>query len=102
MPRQPVAEAFGTTLRELRMARGFSQERLAEVTGFHRTYTSLLERGLRTPTLSAIVRLSDALGATPEYLVKETVARLRLSEEPEPMASELDLHQDESADASES
>jgi|SRR6185312_5460387 len=78
-PRQAVAQAFSATLRELRTVRGFSQERLAEAAGLHRTYTSLLERGLRTPTLTAIVRLSDALGVTPAYLVQQTVARLPLN-----------------------
>ncbi len=77
-PRQAVAQAFSATLRELRTARGLSQERLAEAAGLHMTYASMLERGLRTPTLTVIVRLSDALGVTPAYVVEQTVARLPL------------------------
>ncbi len=101
-PRHTIAQAFGATLRELRRARSFSQEHLAEVAGLHRTYTSLLERGLRTPTLTAIVRLADALGVTSEYLVKETMARRPLHEKLELTASKVNLYPDEPADASES
>lgn len=61
--------AFGRVLRELRHARGLSQEKLAFLGGFDRTYPSLLERGLRTPTLSVIFRLADVLGITASQLV---------------------------------
>lgn len=36
---------FGSRIRELRLARGLSQEQLAELTGFHRTYIGMIERG---------------------------------------------------------
>ncbi len=55
--RHDVALAFGALVRELRTAQGLTQEGLAERGGFHRTYPSLLERGLRTPTLSVLFNL---------------------------------------------
>jgi transcriptional regulator with XRE-family HTH domain len=69
MQRQTVAIAFGRVLRELRRARGLSQEQLASLSDFDRTYPSLLERGLRTPTLSVIFRLAEVLGITASTLV---------------------------------
>lgn len=45
---------FGSRIRELRRARGLSQERLAELTGFHRTYIGMIERGERNLSLSNI------------------------------------------------
>ncbi len=45
---------FGTRIRELRTARGLSQEKLAELTGFHRTYIGMIERGERNISLSNI------------------------------------------------
>lgn len=75
--RSRVALAFGSTLRELRRARGLSQEELALVSGFDRTYTSLLERGLRTPTLPVLFRLAEALGVEACKLVTLTQDRLR-------------------------
>jgi transcriptional regulator with XRE-family HTH domain len=69
MRRQNVATAFGRVLRELRHARGLSQEQLAALGDFDRTYPSLLERGLRTPTLTVVFRLADVLGITASALV---------------------------------
>ena len=42
---QPLINAFGKRIRPLRSARGLSQEQLAELTGFHRTYIGMIERG---------------------------------------------------------
>ncbi len=67
--RQKVAMAFGRVLREERRARGLSQEELASRGDFDRTYPSLLERGLRTPTLTAVFRLADVLGISASALV---------------------------------
>ena len=41
------------------------------------TYPSLLERGLRTPSLSVVIEIGRALGIEPAQLVIETLARLR-------------------------
>ena len=77
LPRNAVALAFGATIRKMRTARGLSQETLAERGGFDRTYPSLLERGLSTPTLTAIFRLADALDITPETLLSDAYDRIR-------------------------
>jgi len=57
-------EAFGRVLRSYREGAGLSQEELAELTDLHRTYISLLERGLNSPSLGTLFRLSQALGVT--------------------------------------
>ena len=62
-------EAFGRVLREIRNSKRISQERLAFESGLHPTYISLLERGLRSPSLKAIVRLSTALELRPSDLL---------------------------------
>ena len=45
---------FGARVRELRIARELSQEQLGELTGFHRTYIGMIERGERNLSLSNI------------------------------------------------
>ncbi len=75
--RRRVAIAFGAVLRALRRERDLSQEQLAEGCDFDRTYPSLLERGLRTPTLTVLLRLADVLNVEAASLVSETVRRLR-------------------------
>jgi len=74
--RRRVPLAFGATLRELRRARGVTQEELALIGGFNRTYTSLLERGLRTPTLTVLFRLAEALSVGPCRVVLLTEQHL--------------------------
>ncbi len=54
--RHEVAVAFGKTLRAARRERGISQEDLAFRADCDRTYPSLLERGLRTPTLTVYLK----------------------------------------------
>jgi transcriptional regulator with XRE-family HTH domain len=77
MRTRKVAVAFGRVLRETRLQRGLSQDRLASLCDFDRTYPSLLERGLRSPTLAMIFRLSDALNINPSLLVTKTHDELR-------------------------
>ncbi len=50
---------FGTRVRELRTARCLSQEQLAELTGFHRTYIGMVERGERNLSLSNVAVFAE-------------------------------------------
>jgi transcriptional regulator with XRE-family HTH domain len=68
-----VARAFGAVLREVRSARGLTQEDLAAEAEVDRTYPSLLERGHRLPTLGVYFRLCRALRCAPAELMAATV-----------------------------
>jgi transcriptional regulator with XRE-family HTH domain len=61
--------AFGRRLRKLRKEHGVSQDRLALITGFHRTTISKLELGERDPQLGTILRLARGIGVAPEAFV---------------------------------
>jgi transcriptional regulator with XRE-family HTH domain len=69
------AIAFGRVLRKTRAEVGMSQEKLANYMGIDRTYPSLMERGLRAPTITTICRLADAMRKQPSEMVA------RMSEE---------------------
>ena len=58
---RPEAETFGRVLREVRLKRGLSQQALAERCGSNIPYISELERGLKAPTLTMILRLAGGL-----------------------------------------
>jgi transcriptional regulator with XRE-family HTH domain len=60
---------FGRRLRKLRTEHGVSQDRLASITGFHRTTISKLELGERDPQLGTILRLARGVGVPPEAFV---------------------------------
>ena len=51
----------GTRIKSLRRGRGYSQEKLAEVTGINPKYLSSIERGEENPTLDLFIRLSQGL-----------------------------------------
>ncbi len=78
--KRDVARAFGSALRAARTERGLSQDKLSEICEFDRTYPSLLERGLRSPTICMLLRLADALRLEPAQLVNCTVEQLRQEE----------------------
>lgn len=59
---------FGKVVARLRRQRGMSQESLDGA--IHRTYLSEIERGLKSPTLSTISKLAQALGVPPAFLVE--------------------------------
>lgn len=60
---------FGEVIRKAREDRSISQEALADLAGLHRTYISLLERGLRNPSLTVITKLAGALGTSSSILI---------------------------------
>ena len=64
-----IVQTFGIVLRELRVQNKLSQEKLAELCELDRTYISLLERGLRQPTLSTIFKLAKALQTKPSEFI---------------------------------
>jgi transcriptional regulator with XRE-family HTH domain len=59
---------FGRTVRELRLARGWTQEYLANRSQLHPTYIGGVERGERNVSLENIVRIANALGEHPAAL----------------------------------
>jgi|SRR5690554_1121940 len=71
MIRKDLPDYFGQVLKECRLKAGLSQEELALESGLDRTYISMLERGVKIPTLSTLVKLSKALSVTPvQFLVR--------------------------------
>jgi transcriptional regulator with XRE-family HTH domain len=66
---QPEGELFGKRLRELRLKRGMTQEDLAQAAGTAGPYVSDMERGLKVPSLTTILRLASALKCKPTTLI---------------------------------
>ncbi|UWJ21252.1 Regulatory protein (plasmid) [Bacillus cereus] len=56
-----IKEQFGMSIKYYRNKKGISQEKLAEITGLHRTYISEVERGNRNVSLININKIATAL-----------------------------------------
>ena len=59
-----IAKTVGQRIRNYRTQLGYSQEKIAELSGCHPTYIGQLERGEKNATLESIEKISNALGVT--------------------------------------
>jgi len=66
---QAEGEVFGRRLRELRQKYGVTQQQLSIATDLTEGYISNMERGLKVPSLTTILRLAVALGCKVTELV---------------------------------
>jgi transcriptional regulator with XRE-family HTH domain len=66
----PALQSLGRRIQDYRKKRGLSQEALADIGRFDRTYVSLIERGLRNPSFLNLCRFATALGLHPSDLIK--------------------------------
>ena len=67
---------FGSVLRQLRRSAFLTQEELAFKVGLARTYVSLLERGVKSPTLIVFFRLCVVLEQKPDEVIAEIYRRI--------------------------
>jgi transcriptional regulator with XRE-family HTH domain len=67
-----IIGSFGTTVRQLREQRGWSQEALAEHADLNRSYIGELERGQAIPSLLTLNKISTALGVSLSNLLAHT------------------------------
>ncbi|WP_141454385.1 helix-turn-helix transcriptional regulator [Pseudoxanthomonas sp. z9] len=63
-------ERISANLKKLRKARNLSQEELAELGEFHRTYVSQLERCVTNISIDGLERLANALSVDIRELLK--------------------------------
>lgn len=68
---EPILKSFGEKIRLLRKAENLSQEKLADLTGFHRTYIGMVERGERNVSLKNLAQFANAFHISLEILMKD-------------------------------
>lgn len=56
-----IVRVFGTNLRRLRIEKGYSQEKFAELCGLHRTYISDIECFTRNISIGNVQKIANAL-----------------------------------------
>ncbi len=66
-----VLTKLGKNIKHLRLAKGISQEKLAELANLHRTYIGGVERGERNISLLNLTRLAQALEVSVTDLVED-------------------------------
>ncbi|HZF78744.1 MAG TPA: helix-turn-helix transcriptional regulator [Rubrivivax sp.] len=69
--RDPSLVALGLAIRTLRLAKGLSQEELADRASLDRSYMSSIERGVQNAGMVSILRVVRALDTTAGQLFFE-------------------------------
>jgi transcriptional regulator with XRE-family HTH domain len=75
MSSEPI-KAFGLVVKEMRRARGLSQEALADEANLDRTFISQLETGSKQASLTTIFRLATAFRLEASELLRQVEAHL--------------------------
>jgi transcriptional regulator with XRE-family HTH domain len=65
-----IKETFAQNLKNIRRARGLSQEELAHRAGIDRTYISALERSVYNASIDVVDRLAKELGVEAADLLR--------------------------------
>ena len=73
-----LLHTFATNVKKYRLQQNLSQEKLAELSGLHRTYISSVEREQRNISIDNISKIATALNIDPYFLLKTSI---ELSEE---------------------
>lgn len=73
MAKLGISKQFGMAVRRRRTEAGLTQEGLAEKAKLHPTYISMIERGVRNPTLEASSQIADALKVSLPDLISEAL-----------------------------
>ena len=68
MRAESLRTLFGQRVREARVKKGLSQEKLAEHADLHRNYIGDIERAEKSATIDTVEKLSKALGLSVEQL----------------------------------
>lgn len=66
-----MRKLVGSNFARIRREKGFTQERVAELSGFSQQYLSGLERGVRNPSVVTVYELAQALGVSHLDLLRE-------------------------------
>lgn len=57
---ESILTKFGKRVRELRIERNLTQQQLADISGLHKNYIGMIERGERNPSLINIEILAKS------------------------------------------
>ena len=68
-----LQKAVGARIRELRMARGWSQESYADICEIHRSHMGEIERGEVDAAISTLAKLAKGLDITVSAMLKGVV-----------------------------
>jgi transcriptional regulator with XRE-family HTH domain len=67
-------QAVGAKLKQVRLRKGLTQEKLAELSNISTTYIGVLEGGHKKPSLETLVKICGTLEVSIDYLLSDSTA----------------------------
>lgn len=67
-------ELLGKRIRETRIKKKYTQQRLAEEAGIGQMYLGEIERGVKMPSLRIFVRIVETLEVSADYILKDELS----------------------------
>lgn len=74
---------LGERIREERLKRHLTQEKLAEAVDISTTYMGQIERGEKSLTLDTLVKITNNFDVTADYLMRDSLSAYRLEDHEE-------------------
>ena len=68
---QRTIKEFGKRVKKIRLSKKMSQGDVAKILNVHRTYISVIERGLRNPSLITMEKIAKALKVKIDDLIRK-------------------------------
>lgn len=67
---EDILQKFGKRIKELRKDKNWTQDDFSKISGFHKNYIGMIERGERNPSLKNIEAFAQAFGLSISDLMK--------------------------------
>lgn len=74
-------QIFAINIKKYRLQHGYSQEKLAELAGLHRTYISAIEREQRNISIENIEKIATALNIDAYLLFQDSILEIKTMNE---------------------
>jgi len=71
---------IGEVIKELRLSKNLSQEKLAELSNLDRSYISEIERGVKTASVVTIFKISAALSIKSSELLQKVEKHIKFTD----------------------
>lgn len=66
-------KSIGINIKKYRIEKGLSQEKLAEMTDLSPNYISMIERAVKTPSLTTLINIANALDVTTDMILYDVL-----------------------------
>jgi transcriptional regulator with XRE-family HTH domain len=71
-----LAESLGAEITRLRVAKGWSQVKFADLLGYDERYIRQLEQATKSPTLRTLINVAEAFSISVSSLIKRAERRI--------------------------